>query len=189
MLQNFILSGPIASGKTKVLSNILEKIIKQVPCYGFTEKCIHKNNSRIGYDVHTNLNGIKNQYPFVRLKERISMDGNIFNFDQDTIKLIENQFSKFTPKIQKPSLIYFDEFGKLESNYRGLNKAMNILLDKFESQRIPYVTLFAARKQNINGIHKTMQKFLSNSQKETIIEIPLKISEEDLIQTILSPLK
>lgn len=186
--QHFVFSGPIASGKTKIISSLVDNVKAQVPCYGFIERCIHKNGDRIGYDVFLNLQGKEERFPFVRRKSRNTFDGNLFSFDQNTIKSIEKELNEFKPKIKKHSLLYFDEFGNIEAKGRGLVEAMRLLMGKFEDEKIPYTAIFGARSQNLKGLYFEMKKFIKETNN--VIKIPLKNqTERDVIEQILLSLK
>lgn len=190
MRAHYVFCGPIASGKTRAISSVVGALRGRVPCYGFLERCIHRNNERAGYDVVMDLRGREERFPFVRRKERNAFDGNLFSFDRGTIEAIEREFAEFEPETRDPALLYFDEFGNIEAKGRGLAEAMRTLMRKFEDRGIPYATVFGARSQNLRGLRSEMGELLRVSREERVLRVPLaKGGEEKVVEQILETLK
>lgn len=145
MLNSYgLITGPIAAGKTKVLGNLILEFNKRgIPTYGFTELCIHKGNKRIGYDILMNMNGKKEQIPFVRLRDKVLSDGMIFQFDQKAVqkvsKIIQN-----SSYLKRPSLLIFDEYGRQESKLKGQWINIKKMIDYYKSNKIPFFPIFSA---------------------------------------------
>ena len=172
--QCFILVGPIQSGKTFLLNQILEKVRKDYACFGFTEECLYKEKSkdRIGYDLHLDLNGEKSRFPFVRIKERISIgDPNLFDFDKATIEKVGNIF-KSKIDIKNPSLLYFDEYGRIESRGRGLFPAIKSIITQANEQNAKYTTIFSIREQNLPFLMKNLKNDFMISSTPKNLNLP-----------------
>ncbi|OHT10656.1 hypothetical protein TRFO_04158 [Tritrichomonas foetus] len=168
----FIVTGPIQSGKTYFMSQLINEAKDQYPMIGFTEKCLYKGKDRIGYDLYLNLNGSHYQFPFVRIKERITLnDPNLFQFDNETItnvkKLLENKTI-----VEKPPLLYFDEYGKIESKGKGLFSAMKTIINQIDFQNVRFSTIFATRKQNLDVLLKNIGNDFNLKVSPSMLSLP-----------------
>lgn len=168
----FLVVGPIQSGKTYLFNQILTSIKQNNPTIGFTEECLYKNKNRVGYDLLLNLGDKIHRFPFVRIKDRITLDSpNLFQFDMNTITTV-NSLVKINIKITKPPLLYFDEYGRIESKGRGLLTAMKMLINQMENQNISYSTLFSTRKQNLDSLMHDIQHSFQLNVNPHILALP-----------------
>lgn len=173
----FIIVGPIQSGKTYFINQILKSLKSDIPRIGFIENCIYKNKERIGYDLFLNINDKKYQFPFVRQKERITPnDPNMFKFDNNTIITVKRMFDTII-NFKKSPLLYFDEYGRIESKGMGLFSSMKSIITQLNSQKINYTTIFTTRKQNLDFLLQNFKKDFDFNSQPTILTLPS--NEED----------
>lgn len=169
---HFIVVGPIQSGKTYFINQILKSLKNDRPCIGFIENCIYKNKERIGYDLLLNINDKKYQFPFVRQKERITPDDpNLFKFDNNTIITVKKMFDSKI-EVSKPPLLYFDEYGRIESKKMGLFSSMKSIIAQMNSKNIHYTTIFTTRKQNLDFLLDNFKKDFGFQAKPNILSLP-----------------
>ncbi|KAK8889325.1 hypothetical protein M9Y10_034071 [Tritrichomonas musculus] len=177
---HFIVIGPIQSGKTTFINQFLKLLKNDIPRIGFIEECIYKNQERIGYDLILSINESKYQFPFVRLKERITPDDpNMFKFDNNTIVSVKNLIDN-NVKFNKSPLIYFDEYGRIESKGLGLFSSMKSIINQVNSQNIPYTTIFTTRKQNLDFLLNNCKKDFSFTSDPNILTLPSNEESKEL---------
>ena len=167
-----LISGNIASGKTKALNEFIKILTKKgIPHYGFTELCIHQDGKRVGYDMLTNMNGKEERIPFVRLRKKILNDGMIFSFDLKAVNKIERIFKSISyPK--EPSILIFDEYGKQESKLKGQWPNIYYLINYYQTQKIPFYPIFSSRKQNVPALSRSLQKNFGITKNDCLMNLP-----------------
>ena len=182
----FVVSGGIDKGKTRLVTEILDYVrsIGAFPCIGFTELCLRKKDgTRIGYDLITDIDGQTQRFPFVRLKEKIDItQPMLFDFNKQTMEAALEIFKKGTYKAT-PSLLYFDEFGRMESKGTGLWKSMMYLVSTFEANKIPYSAIVTARQQNIGLLRDQMKNgFKWTKPIDKIVTMPASEKEREALK-------
>lgn len=177
---HFIVIGPIQSGKTTFINQFLKLLKNDIPRIGFIEECIYKNQERIGYDLILSINESKYQFPFVRQKERITPDDpNMFKFDKNTIVSVKNLIDN-NVKFNKSPLIYFDEYGRIESKGLGLFSSMKSIINQVNLQNIPYTTIFTTRKQNLDFLLNNCKKDFNFTSDPNILTLPSNEESKEL---------
>lgn len=157
------ISGSIAAGKTTTVAEVVEKVRNMnIPCVGFKEICLRaKEGNRLGYDLVTELYGDFKTTPFGRLRDTINrLDPRLFEFNHSAMKETFEFFKSANYK-REPTLLYFDEFGRMESKGKGLWPSVQYLVERFESEKIPYSVIFALRKQTFDALKTKMKKELT----------------------------
>ena len=111
-----IAQGNIGSGKTLLFREIVKAAeSEKIPIFGFYQPLIKsKEGTRVGYDVVMFANNEKLTLPFVRPREKITPEGLIWTFNQETIKKTKEFLQQCTIE-NKPSIVLFDEYGRIES--------------------------------------------------------------------------
>ena len=180
--KSFLVSGGLSDGKTWLVDDIVKCVrsLREFPCYGFTEHRVIENNTRVGYDLKADLNGQVRTFPFCRLKPRIDIsDGMLFDFDAKSVAATLDAFKHASyPKL--PSLLFFDEFGRIEARGKGLWEPIKFLISHFERHSIPYAALFTTRLQNIQLFEEKIASDLRWPKASTKrLLLPAKDAEKD----------
>lgn len=182
----FLVSGRLTDGKTRLISDLVHRIrsTNEFPCYGFMEPCVKEQTTRVGYDLVTDVNGDTERLPFCRLKEQISLsEGMLFQFDQTVIDRALQRFQSATFP-QRPSLLYFDEFGRLEANERGLWKPIQFLISHFQRNSIPYSCVITTRSANVSLTKAKLPSF------DNVFALPASdAAQSSFIDTVIASLR
>ena len=180
--KSFLISGGLTDGKTWLVDDIVKLVrsLGDIPCYGFTEHRVVENNTRVGYDLKTDVNGKIHTFPFCRLKPRIDLrDGMLFEFDDKSVAATVNAFKNANYR-KLPSLLFFDEFGRLEVRGKGLWEPIKFLISHFENNAIPYAALFSTRLQNIDLFKEKITRDLRWPKAyDKRLLLPAKDAEKD----------
>jgi nucleoside-triphosphatase THEP1 len=164
MAKMYLIAGRLRSGKTTLLKQILDKLLggPHIAGYGFYEECVQRGWRREGYDIVARMGAETMRVPFVRRKYGVSIDGNMFSFDKTAIMKLE-QFQKSQSISRLPVLVYFDEFGKLEADGRGLWPLMESLVRRVASSQVPYAVLFSVRDLSVTSLERAVSKSFQSS--------------------------
>lgn len=116
----YIITGGKSSGKTTLLKSIYNNKLG----YGFKSEKQFLHNKLLGYNFTSMDN--KTKYTFDKLEQTCTKNNVEFNFNNDTILKIENEFSK---NISQFDNLYLDGIGSLElSKKLGLFTILNKLI-------------------------------------------------------------
>lgn len=175
----FALVGPIQTGKTTIIRSILKEFRSKsnFPVYGFSEICIKTKDDRRSYDVITDINGKTEQIPFVKPLEKILPNGMQFSFSDDAIKAVYRTFTEQNYS-KVPTLMYFDEFGRLEYRERGLWNSIHFMLKHFMDNKIPFVPIITCRQQNLGLFSELMAYSFNFRNKPIVHNVPLTTQQQ-----------
>ena len=164
----YITQGNIGSGKTSFFKAIIEAAKQNnIPFYGFYQPLLMKEGRRFGYDVVMFANDKQQTLPFVRPIDKITPEGMIWRFDEETIaKTIE--FFNFCKIIEKPSIVLIDEFGRIESKKRGQWPSTTEILTRLKDNKVPSNTIISCRKQVRKPLQELMKEIGYGKEKSTI---------------------
>ena len=181
----FIAQGNIGSGKTMFFKSIIEAAKKNnIPFYGFYQPLLMKDGNRFGYDVVMFANDKQQTLPWVRPREKITPEGMIWSFNEETIsKTIE--FFNLCEIVDKPSIVLIDEFGRIESKKRGQWPTTIELLNRLKDNKISTNTIISCRKQ-VKKTLKGLMKDLGYGKEKSTIKLPINQKKRDkFIQTLI----
>ena len=174
----YIAQGNIGSGKTHFFKDIIEAAKSNgIPFYGFYQPLLMKEGRRFGYDVVMFANDNQEILPFVRPIDKITPEGMIWTFNQDTIAKT-TEFFELCKLQNKPSIVLIDEYGRIESKGKGQWPSVTKLLTRLNQNQIPSNTIISCRKQVRNTLKDSM-KSLGYGKEKSTIKLPTNQRKRD----------
>jgi len=169
----FILTGPLHSGKTTLLKNIVKVLEnKNMRIDGFLSQAVNKNNDCIGYDLFDLKN--KKSFPYMQKpgKDKWIKSGSYF-LNPKGLK----EAKKIISRKKDIDIFIVDEVGPLELSGKGLFPELEKLI------REPVVPMLIVVQSRI--LESFLSLFsLTSKQKTKIFDIRDKNSSNLLIQDI-----
>ncbi|MBE0460023.1 MAG: DUF2478 domain-containing protein [Candidatus Aminicenantes bacterium] len=169
----FILTGPLHSGKTTLLKNIVQVLEnKNMRIDGFLSQAVNKNDDCIGYDLFDLKN--KKSFPYMRKsgKDKWIQSGSYFLIQKGLM-----QAKKIISRKKDIDIFIVDEVGPLELSGKGLFPELEKLI------REPVVPLLIVVQSRI--LESFLSLFsLTSKQKTKIFDIRVKNASASIIQEI-----
>ena len=184
--QWYISQGGIGSGKTHLFQEIVRAArLNNIPYYGFYQPLLMKDGHRYGYDVLMFANNQEQTLPFVRPINKITPEGMIWTFKEETILKTIEFFNKCEIQ-QKPSIVLFDEFGRIEAKGNGQWPSIKALLFRLNQKQVPSNIVVSIRKQVKRKLNDSM-KLIGYGNEKSIIKLPANEKKrQQFIQSLIT---
>ena len=173
-----MVQGQIGSGKTRVFTKIMSFAKKsKIPLFGFIQpKILGPGGVTEGYNVVLLSDKKKSLHRFVHPNPSYSPHELMWIFEQDVLQKTKDFFASYIIPSQ-PSLLIFDEYGRLETKGEGQWPNIAALIKRFQSQNMSTQILFSCRQKTENFLRKQMKE-LGYSHEHSHLTLPTSYKEE-----------
>jgi len=154
MSKAIIIHGAIGAGKTKTCLELVHKAKELgIRVEGVISPRVFEGESLIGYDCQQSSTG--EAFPLVRLKEhKVGLDwfhfgGLMYAFSTEGFERANNILIRASIKMTPSTIIFVDEFGRLEDKGQGFHRGASAVASKFAEGG---VAVFTCRSDLVESV-------------------------------------